>query len=1154
MTIAPPLSECAKETKQRLARAKTRGQKKRSFFLPVSHSLRDATTMATGHTSSPYYYYYVYNYRIDGAELRLHYTQCVVDASGKLVYSPGEICLTKIHNLYYVYPVESDEAYAAFDSVLRNTNFCLETKAVTKCVNGRFANAEQPIAFAYDPRPDRGAAATGARRDWVLVRDLSEHPIGIARQEAIDRSRSELLQHLTLAYESLRAPGEVPPRGAYQICGPAPDLMWTFRHHCAMYGKYEASVFPVWLKTTTTDLEKTCSLDSFLAKTTPLTTCNREGMERAPTWLPSIPRLRVLRISDKGEFKLQAMDLLGEPTGGIDLDCLGDSAAKTYWVEEEEDEEKRRRRTKRESHVIFSAEAQANRRYDIVILRCAGAPYRHCAGPGMRRAFATAADRVMLLRRYIERVLAKDRVAFNMCMAYNMRLVPTDTGTTGGPSPTMRYERGIYQSAVYKARLTGVAWETLMLPADPTTDTIMPLCEGAIGNALYRAGYRILPGMRPRTGETPKLHAGTSELYVNPGLYGDGGLLLDVKSYYPNIVREAQCCYTNPIFWEKRHPVTGAPLTYMDYIRHYDVVVAPMYTRIADSLQGEYRTRTTVQSRQHPIPAMMDMLLRARIDATARFPALATALKLVANAIYGSWAYPGARFPAVPLAAVVGHLGQQWLKELTRAALRCAESRYVVCMSITDSLMLHCAASDANADQFMKHFEDTVARRFKYIRVTREDFTAAFFHTRGCYALLLRASETDTDAGALHHRGFIQQHFPSHLVDCIRRLLLLVLRWRREDNASLSSAIVELFEEYHLLSSAIPSQWSVATALTGKDLHGWRQALTPVLCNITPALAEKTKHMKIVARDALESASLVAGRYAGIVVVRNPGTPAPPDEDDGEEEDDATALPGQAQAHYTIVNDVSMDGMDSHGTRGAAASSSVLRLIPIAVWHKYPGAYRLAWGEWYLKECAIPVLRDKILQHLHPDVYTHIASVIPDDLLRRKSRLAPSRSPLASSDSGACLWTSMMMEIPESDMTPPRVYVTCYQCQEKVRVDPVWRHASSDAIPEDFVKSEVDPEVFSLTNSASIDIVRCGNCRALLSDAPHDKQRLAIEPVDNEDPARQRAEFIHLYTYFNTVHDADAGLSGATGPNLNKEAGIALASRIQASQYNTLQW
>lgn len=1104
-------------------------------------------------------YYYVYNYRVDGNVLRLQYTRCHLTDAHKLEYSPGELSLSDINDLYYVYPIETDEVYAAFEEALRTTHFCL-VKDSPWCANGRFANAAQPIAFAYDPRPDRACpSASDARRDWVLVQDLQrQRPMEMTRQEAIEERRSELLQQLRFAYAELpssSAPSVSPD--AYQICGPAPDLAWSFRHYCAIYNKYEACAFPTWIKMPRTPGEE-MSLRHFLSSAIPVSTHVREGTEKSPAWLPAIPRLRVLRISDqKNAFKADSIEYLQDPTGGIDLDYLGDSSGLAA--------QRRIPRVVVPSETSASAPATGASRYDMVILRCPRNPYKYCAPPnnpgsgGHRRPpLDTTADRMALIRQYVRRVLDEHGISFNMCMAYNIRLVPIQQQqqqNRRGSTQQAEYERSVYQGAVYKARLTGVAWETLMLPSDAVTEAIMPLCEGAIGHALYRAGYHILPGARLKEraavpgGHGSILHAGTSELYTPPGLYGEG-LHLDVKSYYPNIIREARCCYTNPVFWEKRHPVTGATLTTADYVRQYAIVVEPMYARVAESLQGEYRTRAPSSSLvpvQHPMPLMMNMLLSAREIAGKDCPTLADALKLVANAIYGSWAYPGARFPAVPLAAVVGHLGQRWLAELTDAARSCAASRYAMCMSITDSLTLCRTASDADADAngFMKRFSEIVTRRFEYIRVTRDDFSAAFFHARGCYAFLRQMDEE------VHQRGFVHRHFSQHLSECLCQLLKLILSRGRSVSAA---DITALLERYHLTSSAIPPQWQLTGAA---PLHEWQRSLKPVVCSITPAFAKNTKRMQLFDTEGLESASLVPDRYAGVVVVRNPGTP-----------EDPVAV---AASEYTIVNDVSMDGMED-APSNITDTREELCLVPVVYWHARPHAYRLAWREWYLKECILPVLRDKILQHLDPDVDSQVMAAIPEDLLQRKSRSARHRQQqqqqetLALStmlDDGMSFVSSVM----ESEAAPPQVYATCYKCQEQVRVDPMWRHASSggcgggtdssrqDAlISDDFAKSEVDPVIFSLTSSASIDIVRCGNCRELLSAGPQDRQRIAIKSTDNDRPAQQRAEFMHLYTYFNTVQDAAAGLPGPSGLNLNKEAESILATRIENSPYNAIQW
>jgi hypothetical protein len=999
------------------------------------------------------HYYYVYNYVERGSGCRLEL--CATEYTSTGMCRPVTFTIESIPDMFCVYPIRDLEAA---------THVAEAAGAEFRAIR-MLSNAAHPVAYAPVSGP-----TTSNDTEWALIIHDREHRDGgvsdIPYNIRVDQAQTERTRLGQMVSKLGGFPGTSPI-----VHGPDPSAAWSFRHACQDRGILEAAVFPCWISMSR-DIQdgSVMNIGTYIAEARPVSA----GTEETLKWLPLIPPLRITYVdsTDGGSLSSVSHHWSVSYTNGVDPGALPNKVAPIY------------------SRLAVPSDEYGGARTDIVVWRRPHGTYHGYSHEEERATQHTDGLRkldafVRNNRRLFERgAKLSERLRYNMVVIVDTR--------AGGGNPQVCMDK--LQFALFKARTSGLAWESMALSDDASLGTVVALCDSTLALALYRGGYTILPGIRPSAASTQgsgrAYAAGRSELYVPPGVYTEGNIL-DVKSYYPNIVRELQTCITNPRFWPKTHPVTGAYIPYDDLPLYKAEMVDPTCTAVLESTSGNVNSRASRydHSNLHPIPRLMDAMLTLRASADRSHPIFAAAMKLMANEIYGTWGYKKSRLGGWPLAVAIGTAGKQWIEELAASVKNISETKcpageqVSVDMIITDSLLLR--GSHANIKATLDDFLPYLSKRFRYIKVSQTPYLASIIHAKGCYALY-------HEGGNVTVRGYTQRDFCEAAASCIHDVIRAVLQCRSLSTEP--SFAVQALATVRILLSACDSEGRLMRdSPTPADFERSGNRYTFSISTGNAQRLKLTIPSEYQARLAEEST--VAGRLQGVAVV------------------------------------------DQQLSRSRDQTDQ-LQLVPYAAWRDSPERYRLAWSEWYVARTLYPVICNKILCHLPgadvAEIGRELGWAAHVESTRPRQRILDRVSP---------------GESPSSVFNEPEITVTCYACKEPVRIDPLWRSASGP------LECSVSADITDAGLSASINLVKCGSCGALLSDAPRADRRVTVHTAAREtmDRSAMHAEFgLLLDDHRHLTHACDSMPHGAAG--FERLTLREIETKITGSPYNTFAW
>ncbi|GIQ80637.1 DNA polymerase alpha catalytic subunit [Kipferlia bialata] len=154
-----------------------------------------------------------------------------------------------------------------------------------------------------------------------------------------------------------------------------------------------------------------------------------------------------------------------------------------------------------------------------------------------------------------------------------------------------------------------------------------------------------------------------------PGLYTDGVVVLDFNSLYPSLIRERNLCFTSIPPASDECPVPSDEGAQDELTGILPQLLAGLVNRrgeVKKQLKQAIKSNDTAQAARRDIQQL--------------------ALKICANAMYGSLGYTRARFYAPHLAALTTKAGREELEAVRRTAI---EMGHTVVYGDTDSIMVN---------------------------------------------------------------------------------------------------------------------------------------------------------------------------------------------------------------------------------------------------------------------------------------------------------------------------------------------------------------------------------------------------------------------------------------------------------------------------------
>jgi DNA polymerase alpha subunit A len=282
------------------------------------------------------------------------------------------------------------------------------------------------------------------------------------------------------------------------------------------------------------------------------------------------------------------------------------------------------------------------------------------------------------------------------------------------------------------AQLSGTAWGRVLAGGAARR------CESLFLHSFTALGFVIPEKRELPPGSRDTQYMGGLVLEPLRGFYRNCVILLDFSSLYPSIIREYNLCFTTVPFDSNMTDADRIALA--ERIKSEQIGILP---QIMTDLVG---ARVRVEAR------LAQATDRAEI---ASLGINKSALKLLANAMYGYLGFPGSRFPAIHLAEMVTCLGRHAL-ERTVAVI---ETRnFKVLYGDTDSVMVDSQTRNreeakATADRLAAE----VSSEYRLIRMRTETiFSALLLANKKRYAYLDEDGEIQVKGLDIVRRDFCE--------------------------------------------------------------------------------------------------------------------------------------------------------------------------------------------------------------------------------------------------------------------------------------------------------------------------------------------------------------------------------------------------------------